>query len=133
MSEQVETIDVFFTLLRAGLWNQDVRLSSNEHIDWGYVYELAEYQSVIGLVAVGLEHVADNKAPKKDVLTFVGTTLQLEQRNRSMNEYLRKLITQLHTASISAVLLKGQGLARCYDKPFWRSCGDIDLFLSEDD
>ena len=31
-----------------------------------------------------------------------------------------------------ALLLKGQGIALCYDKPLWRACGDIDLFLSDD-
>jgi len=125
--------DVFFELLKAGLWGNEVRLLGNDNIDYQDVYRQAEYQSVIGLIASGIEHVTDVKLPQSVNLQFVGATLQLEQRNRSMNEYLKKLITQLRTAGISAVLLKGQGLAQCYDKPFWRACGDIDLLLSEDD
>ena len=29
-------------------------------------------------------------------------------------------------------MVKGQGIAQCYEKPLWRSCGDIDLFLSDE-
>lgn len=125
--------DVFFELLKAGLWENEVRLLGNDNIEYQEVYRLAEYQSVVGFVASGIEHVTDVKLPQSVNLQFVGATLQLEQRNRSMNEYLRKLITQLHTAGITAVLLKGQGLAQCYEKSFWRACGDIDLFLREED
>ena len=125
--------EVFFELLKAGLWGNDVRLLGNDIIDFEDVYRLAEYQSVIGLITSGIEHVTDVKIPQTISLQFVGATLQLEQRNRAMNEYLRSLIIQLQSAGISAVLLKGQGLAQCYEKPYWRACGDIDLFLSADD
>ena len=27
--------------------------------------------------------------------------------------------------------MKGQGIAQCYEKPLWRSSGDIDLLLSD--
>ena len=124
---------VFFELLKAGLWGNEVRLLGNDDIDFEDVYSLAEHQSVVGLVASGIECVTDIKLPQVINLQFVGATLQLEQRNRAMNEYLRKLISQLRSAGISAVLLKGQGLAKSYEKPLWRACGDIDLFLSEED
>lgn len=26
-------------------------------------------------------------------------------------------------------LVKGQGVAQCYERPLWRSCGDVDLFF----
>ena len=27
------------------------------------------------------------------------------------------------------MLVKGQGVGQCYERPLWRSCGDVDLFL----
>ena len=30
------------------------------------------------------------------------------------------------------MLVKGQGIAQCYEKPLWRPSGDIDFFLSKD-
>jgi hypothetical protein len=42
------------------------------------------------------------------------------------------LITKLRKADIYAILVKGQSLAQCYEKPLWRACGDVDLFLSDE-
>ena len=87
---------------------------------------------MIGLVAAGIEHISDVKVPQAEVLQFIGTALQLEQRNQAMNKFIRRLVDQMRTASIYALLLKGQGLAQCYEKPLWRASGDVDLFLSEE-
>ena len=34
-------------------------------------------------------------------------------------------------ADINTLLVKGQGIAQCYEKPLWRSSGDVDLLLSD--
>ena len=68
----------FLALVRAGLWEKDVQLSSYGDIDFKEVYRLAEEQSVVGLVAAGIEHIVDIKIPKEDALQFVGQSLQLE-------------------------------------------------------
>ena len=125
-------IEVCFALARAGLWDKEVWLSAYKDIDYAAVYTLAEEQSVIGLVTAGLEHVANVKVPQQELLTFIGATLQLEQQNKAMNEFLGKLITKLRGVGVYSLLLKGQGIAQCYEKPLWRACGDVDLFLSED-
>lgn len=129
---QLNNQEAFFSLVRAGLWEIDVRLSAFGDIDYPQVLSLAEEQSVVGLVASGLEHVKDVKVPKADVLQFVGQTLQLEQQNSAMNQFIEVLMQKLQTQGISAVLVKGQGIAQCYEKPLWRACGDVDLLLSDD-
>lgn len=123
----------FFALVRAGLWEQNVQLSQPEEISFKEVYRLAEEQSVMGLVAAGIEHVQDVKVPQKIALSFVGVALQLEQRNIFMNERVASIIQLLQKHNINAILLKGQGVAQCYEKPLWRSAGDIDFLLSEKD
>ena len=57
----------FFELLRAGLWEQEARLSQFNKIDYMRVLSLAEEQSVVGLVTVGLEHVVDVKVLSVDL------------------------------------------------------------------
>ena len=74
----------FFELAKAGLWEKDVLLSQFSKIDYEDVYRLAVEQSVVGLVAAGIEHVSDVKIPQDVALTFVGDTLQLEQQNRTI-------------------------------------------------
>ena len=123
---------ILFELIKAGLWEQIVLLSEYGEIDFSDVYRLAEEQSVIGLVTAGLEHVTDIKIPKEVILQFVGSTLQIEQQSKDMNELVVKLIDKLRNEGVYALLLKGQELAQCYEKPLWRSSGDVDLFLSDD-
>lgn len=123
-------VNAFLTLARAGLWEKDVRLLPFGEIHFDAIQRLAEQQSVIGLVAAGLEHVVDIRPTKKDVIQFVGKTIQLEQSNKSMNSFIRVLVNKMQWEGIDVVLVKGQGVAQCYERPLWRSCGDIDLFLS---
>ena len=121
----------FFELLRAGLWEKEVRLSPYKNIDYSVILNLAEEQSVVGLVAAGLEHVADVKIPQQWALQFAGQTIQLEQRNKAMNAFIAKLIGKLRN-DVYTLLVKGQGIAQCYERPLWRASGDVDLYLSKD-
>ena len=68
----------FFALLRAGLWEKEVQLLPYGEVDFAEVLELAEEQSVVGLVAAGIEHITDGRPAKKDVLQFIGRTVQLD-------------------------------------------------------
>jgi len=120
----------FFELLRAGLWEQEARPSMLETIDIKDVCRIAEEQSVVGLVAAGLEHMKEVRVPKEDVLQIVGQALQLEERNKAMNAFLAELIELLRKKDVYVILVKGQGIAQCYERPQWRACGDVDLLLS---
>lgn len=123
----------FYALLRGGLWEKDVLLASYNYnrIDYYEIYRLSDEQSVLGLIATGIEHVKDVKIPQEEKLYFVGTALQLEQQNTEMNHFIEELINKMRNAEIYALLLKGQGIAQCYERPLWRACGDVDLFLSD--
>ena len=125
-------VEAFFALVKAGLWEKVIPLSQYGEIDFNEVYRLAEEQSVVGTVAAGIEHVVDVKAPQDVALTFVGRTLQLEQQNQTMNEFVAQLIERLRKEDVYAILVKGQGIAQCYERPLWRASGDVDLLLSED-
>ena len=132
----------FFELVRAGLFpvhGEGVMVNGSffEGVDWSEVYRMAEEQSVVGLVSAGIDNLNVNgnlnfKASQEWTLQFVGQTLQIEQRNKAMNEFVARLIEKLRYNDIYALLVKGQGIAQCYEKPLWRSCGDVDLLLSED-
>lgn len=125
-------IEAFFALLRAGLWEKEVQLAPYGEIDFSAVLDLAEEQSVVGLLAAGIDHVVDCKPQRKDVLQFIGRTVQLEQRNQAMNYFIGVMVEKMREAGIYTLLVKGQGVAQCYERPLWRSCGDVDFFLSDE-
>ena len=134
MTKREHTRQVFFELVRAGLWTGRAAriVGHGVSVDWQEVYRLAEEQSVVGLVAAGIDTLPPSERPPQQVvLQFVGQTLQLEHRNKTMNEFIAGLIERLWQEDINALLVKGQGIAQCYEKPLWRACGDVDLLLSD--
>ena len=125
-------IQAFFALLQAGLWsdgNPDIRIDGTP--DWEEVYRLATEQSVLGLILAGLEHSAV-KPPQMLLLQWIGEVQIIEQRNKEMNAFVAELIGKLRKNDIYTLLVKGQGVAQCYEKPFRRCSGDVDLLLSND-
>lgn len=131
-ADDIHSVEVFLDLLKGGLWERSVSLSGHGQIDWDRVLRISKEQTVVGLVTAGIEHMVDLKLPKLTVLPFimeVGTTVAI---NKQMNSYMESLFSLLDNESIHAVLIKGQGIAQCYERPLWRSSGDIDLLLNED-
>lgn len=133
--------DAFFALLRAGLWgdgNSDIRIEGTT--GWNYVCQLAQEQSVQGLVLQGIDwfknhndnHNFNVNIPQGVLLQWIGEVQIIEQRNKEMNTYVAELIENLRESDVYAILVKGQGGAQCYEKPLWRCSGDIDLLLSYD-
>ena len=136
------TDSAFFEILRAGLWgsgNPDIRIDGAT--DWDYIYRLAKEQSVQGLVLQGIEWFKnhnDNDNPNLNVsipqvllLQWIGEVQMIEKRNKEMNIFIADLIEKLRKFDIYSLLIKGQGIAQCYDKPLWRVSGDIDSLLSK--
>lgn len=129
--------EVFLALVRAGLWgksNDYVKLNENlfEDFDWDVVQKLAEEQLVFGLVAAGAEKLTAYSLPLTEKLTLLGKCQLIEQQNEAMNRFIAELIARVNKNGIYALLVKGQGIAQCYEKPLWRSTGDIDLLLDEE-
>lgn len=124
--------EAFFALLRAGLWEQSVRLLPYEPLSFEALYELADEQSVVGLVAAGLENVEDRKVRKPEAVQFLKKVFSIEGRNQAINSFICELYDKMREAGIQAVLVKGQGIGRCYVRPQWRSVGDVDLLLDSD-
>lgn len=127
----------FFELLRTGLWgngNPDIRI--DRATDWQEVYQLAQEQSVQGLVLQGIDwfKVQSSKfnIPQVLLLQWIAEVQVIEQQNKDMNAFIADLIEKLRKNDIYALLVKGQGVAQCYEKPLWRSAGDVDLLLSDD-
>ncbi len=123
-------IKALLSLVKAGLWECGAWLLPFERVDYARVYKLAQEQSVLSLIAAGIEHVQDVKIPRELALSFAGVTLQLEHRNTAMNAFVAELIEKLRAADVFALLVKGQGIAQCYERPLWRASGDIDLLLN---
>lgn len=123
----------FITVVQGGLWEKDIWLPQLDEVDFKDIYRFAQEQSVVGLATAGIERLSDIKFPQSLALQFVSDTLQLEQRNKAMNVFVKGLFEKLYKQGVCAILVKGQGIAQCYERPLWRASGDVDLFLSRED
>lgn len=83
---------IFFELLKAGLWSgqrpvQEFKsLKVQDSVDWEKVYQLAQEQSVQGIVLSGLEELKakgiELSIPKVLLLQWIGEVQVIEQRNK---------------------------------------------------
>ena len=98
--------------------------------------QLAQEQSLQRVVLQGIEELRakgiELSVPKMLLLQWIGEVQVIEQRNKEMNAFVAELIGKLRKAGIYALLVKGQGVSQCYDKPLWRSCGDVDFLLDDE-
>lgn len=127
------TEEAFFALLRAGLWEKDFDVSIHGMVDYTKIYTLAKGQTVVGIIAAGMEHMQGVDIPKHFKFLFAGRSMSIENRNKDMNIFLGNLSDKMRNAGIYQLLLKGQGIAQCYERPLWRTSGDIDFFLNNAD
>lgn len=133
---------IFFELLKAGLWGglrpvQEFKsLKVQDFVDWEKVYQLAQEQSLQGIVLQGVEELRAKNIElnvlKVLLLQWIGEVQVIEQRNKEMNVFLASLSEKLKAAQIKALLVKGQGIAQCYERPYWRASGDIDFLLDKE-
>lgn len=123
----------FFALLRAGLFKEHEAKCSINGLDaagWDKLYTLAEEQGVTGLIASGIDRL-NVDAPLVQKLQFVGSSLQIEQANKELNAFIADIVNEMRDAGIYALIVKGQGIAQCYENPLWRPSGDVDFLLDE--
>ena len=107
MKRHCESIGAFYAVLRAGLWEQSVRLSNYFPLDYDAIISMAIEQSVVGLVASGLEQIEDLNVPKQAALQILQPVVMIEGRNKAMNQFIADLAGQMSNAGIEAVLVKG--------------------------
>jgi len=130
--ELSDSYSVFFTLLRSGLWKKVPECScfplGGEA--WEQVYTLARKQTVEGIVYDGIVQLPHECLPQKNLLLkWTALVNALENRNKRMNGVVEELGRLFANNHIPFLLLKGQGIAACYDEPLHRVCGDVDWFF----
>lgn len=123
-----------FALLRAGLWGAEKELEGFRKLtatEWDAIYATARQQTVRGLVYAGICMLPDELMPAdSQLMRWAAAVEGVEQRNCHMNRVLGKVCLWFESQGLSPVVMKGQGVAQCYEQPLQRECGDIDLYFA---
>lgn len=124
----------FLALLRSGLWGTppDAELFKG-NVDWKSILRIAIDQTVQIIVADGIETLPKELwPPKETILKLMMIRVKTEQMHKLLNTTLNQITEALNERNIPSVILKGQGVAQNYPRPTSRMCGDIDLYVGED-
>lgn len=121
----------FLELLRAGLWGvaADPENFKPDSVDWKAVLRIAKEQTMLAVVADGIETLPKELWPPKEVMMKLAMMrLKIEQTHVLLNSTIAQIVRALDAQGVPSVLLKGQGIAQNYLRPESRTCGDIDLY-----
>ena len=106
-----ESYQLFFELLRSGLWEGAAHIAHFTPVDWNWLYSLAKQQTVLGIVTAGIGHIEDVKVSKADTRKFIIDLGGVVARNVQMDDFIASLMGQFAREGITTVLVKGQGIA----------------------
>lgn len=121
----------FLELLRAGLWGvaADPENFKPDSVDWKAILRVAKEQTMLAVVADGIETLPKELWPPKEVMMKLAMMrLKIEQTHVLLNSTIAQIVRALDAQGVPSVLLKGQGIAQNYLRPESRTCGDIDLY-----
>lgn len=124
--------DIFFQLLRIGLWGEGkLTLKRPMDIDdWNTIRKFAANHTVEGIIYDSFPFLEEHQLPPQSLrLKWAVRVDQIERHNAKMNSVIAEQFTVFSKSGLRPILLKGQGVAACYRIPSHRTCGDIDWYF----
>ena len=127
------TWNTFLDLLRAGLWEQDLRLPAvPDRAGWDQVLQLGRDQAVMGLLLRGIAHLPEEQQlPAELHPVALAWEVAFSSANARYTRVQAALLKHLTGAGLHPVVQKGSEAAKYYENPSLRQAGDIDLFLPD--
>jgi hypothetical protein len=124
--------DIFFAVLRAGLWEQDLCLAAAPSPeDWLSLLQTARSQAVLGLFFRGMSRLGAAQLPLPEArLPLLAEVDRLERRSAALVRVQDALLARFSEAGLHPLVQKGTEAAKYYPRPLLRESGDIDLYFT---
>ena len=126
--------DIFFSVIRASIWQKEIDVEIPVGFQWQTLIQAYADHALLGVVADKMLSLPEDRRPTKEqkryIMWYVASNIKTHnQLNIALVDAFRKL----EAAGCHPVLLKGQGLATLYPNPMMRGCGDIDIYVGEEE
>lgn len=123
--------DAFLALVRSSLWGSPCVLESKPQ--WDKIFQIAFQQTLLGIVSDAVSNLPHEMRPCKfETVKMCTKVAGIYQSHSILNHAISNIKGIMDANGISTVLLKGQGVALNYPNPLSRQCGDIDLYVGEE-
>lgn len=127
-----KTTDLFFELLRAGIWARPADLDGicPDDAQWAAILQAGREQTVTGILFDGISTLPAEQMPPRELkFKLAAEVAAIERKNQMLSHALRDAAEILDANGLTYMLLKGMAAGELYPMPQHRSCGDIDLWL----
>ena len=126
-----ESQSFLLTLVRMALWGSEESLPADLP-DWQEVLSMAKKQTLLGLVAEAVPMLPEILQPDSQTkMQLHAVAMRIISSHSLLNRKVADMKTRMDSYGIHTVLFKGQGIALNYPNPQSRQCGDIDLYVGE--
>ena len=106
-------------------------------MNWQQLYSFASKQAILGLCFEGIERLGKeypeelkrNPIGRELLMAWMGKAQQIRRQNMKVNTVASKLFSMLREDGLRCCILKGQGNALMYPNPYFRTPGDIDVWI----
>lgn len=129
-------LDLFIELLQVSLGTREYLSRVPTETEWDGLFDEAQKQALVGVLATGLERLPNEQKPTKQLLlTWIGVTIQIEQQNVLTTPVCQRICSKYEKDGFISCVLKGQSNHRYYPENLKkrRSCGDVDIWVKPND
>ena len=122
-------VEAMLEFLRSGLFLREPNIEVKD-IDWEALMKVSSEQGVLPWVWDGICQLPIEKSPSRfQKISWVLSVQSCVDRYEKQRKVLSELVEICTRNDMRLMLLKGIGLSQMYTKPYYRSSGDIDIFL----
>ena len=126
---------IFFEFLRFCIGSAKEIPDSLKEADWMKIYAIAKKQCLVGVLFDGIKKLpAEHVGMEKELLLqWMAESQMLEKANVRLNDAAIRVSEWFQKKGFRTCILKGQGNATMYPNPYFRTPGDIDIWVEGGD
>ena len=125
--------ETFFELIQVSIGNRKSLSVSPSDEEWHALFLMAQEQAVLGIAFHALEILSPKEQRPSIPLLYewIAISESIRKRNLILNNHCEEIQQELCNKGVRSSILKGQGIAKYYDKELsaLRQPGDIDVYV----
>lgn len=128
-------MQLFLELVKVALGNKDSLSRNPSDREWEALYLLCQKQAIVSIAFTALDKLSKHgmKPPVSILYNWIGQNEQIKQRNMQVNAACVELSNSFDQECFDSCILKGQGNNLLYTSPYYRTPGDIDIWITPKD